>query len=124
MLYMCINCVTICEVVVRDGNQWGTIMKERKQAIFSVRMDAEIKREFTEICNKMGISTAAAINMFAHQVVIEGGMPFRPTIRVAPEKQGFHEAIERARADAEKAGTLGMSLEEINEEIRLCREGK
>ncbi|MCQ2797641.1 MAG: type II toxin-antitoxin system RelB/DinJ family antitoxin [Bacilli bacterium] len=99
-------------------------MKERKQAIFSVRMDSETKREFDAICNKMGISTAAAINIFAKQVVLEGGLPFRPTTRVAPVKQGLHDAFEALRKDAEKAGTADMTLDEINEEIRLYREGK
>ena len=99
-------------------------MKERKQAIFSIRMDSETKREFDSICNQMGITSAAAFNMFAKQVVLEGGLPFRPTTRLGPEKQGFHDAIEAARKDAEKNGTMGMSMDEINEEIRLCREGK
>ena len=99
-------------------------MKERKQAIFSIRMDSETKREFDSICNQMGITSAAAFNMFAKQVVLEGGLPFRPTTRLGPEKKGLAEAFEALRKDAEKNGTIGMSMDEINAEIDLYRKGK
>lgn len=98
-------------------------MKERKQAIFSVRMDSETKREFDAVCNAMGITSAAAINMFAKQVVLEGGIPFKPTTKT-DKKRAFFEALEALRVDAENNGSSDMSLEEINKEIGLYREGK
>ena len=42
----------------------------------SIRLDADIKRQFDDLCKEFGISTNAAFNLFARAVVREQAIPF------------------------------------------------
>jgi len=42
----------------------------------SVRLDAESKAQFTEICRQLGLSTTSAFVMFAKSVVRNKSLPF------------------------------------------------
>ena len=91
------------------------------QTAFTVRMDADIKKRFDELCEDFGMSVNTALNVFARTVVKQERIPFE----VLSEKKAIEErgwaAIEQIRANAVLNGTADMSLEEINEEIRLAR---
>ena len=91
------------------------------QTAFTVRMDADIKKRFDELCEDFGMSVNTALNVFARTVVKQECIPFE----VLSEKKAIEErgwaAIEKIRANAVLNGTADMSLEEINEEIRLAR---
>ena len=71
------------------------------------------------------MSTNTAFNIFARMVVRKRRIPF---IIEAPEKEEVvkkgQAAFDELRRIAAENGLSGMSLEEINEEIRLAREGK
>ena len=43
---------------------------------FSVRMDADVKKQLDEFCNNVGMNTTTAINMFARAVLREKRLPF------------------------------------------------
>lgn len=43
---------------------------------FSIRMDADLKKTFEAVCHEMGLSAAAAVTLFATQVVRERRIPF------------------------------------------------
>lgn len=43
---------------------------------FSMRMDADLKKNFEAVCLEMGLSASAAITLFATQVVRERRIPF------------------------------------------------
>ena len=47
-----------------------------KSTTYTFRVNPEIKQEATQIFESMGITLADAINLFLHQVVREGGIPF------------------------------------------------
>lgn len=49
------------------------------------RMDNQVKREMTAICNQLGITTSAAFNIFANAFVRSKGMPFSVTLNTPPE---------------------------------------
>jgi len=49
------------------------------QTTFSIRMDTKIKRELDEFCNKVGMNTTTAFNMFARAVLREKRLPFEIT---------------------------------------------
>ena len=53
------------------------------QATFSVRMDAEVKKQFDDFCNKVGMNTTTAFNMFARAVLREKRLPFDVTTETA-----------------------------------------
>lgn len=95
------------------------------QATFSVRMDETLKKQFDILCADFGMTASTAINVFARAVVRERKIPFEivsPEPEITREKamQTFMEL----RVQAEKNFPKGMTLEEINEEIRQARCGE
>lgn len=96
------------------------------QATFSVRMDDSLKKQFDSLCADFGMTASTAINVFARAVVRERKIPFEivsPKPEITREKA--MQAFLSLRAQAAKNFPQGMSLEEINEEIRRtrCSEG-
>ncbi len=45
-------------------------------AVVSVRMDDEVKKQFENFCESIGISVSAAVNMFARMTLREDRLPF------------------------------------------------
>ena len=41
-----------------------------------IRIDANIKREATALFSKLGLDMSSAVNLFLHQCVLRGGLPF------------------------------------------------
>ena len=95
------------------------------QTAMTIRMDSELKAQFDALCVEFGMSTNTAFNIFARTVVRNRRIPF---IIEAPSKDEViargRAAIDELRRIAAENGLSGMTLEEINEEIRLAREGK
>lgn len=95
------------------------------QATFSVRMDETLKRQFDTLCSDFGMTASTAINVFARAVVRERKIPFEI---VSPEPEITREKAMQAfmelRLQSEKNFPEGMTLEEINEEIRKARYGE
>lgn len=46
------------------------------QASINIRMDAELKKQFEQFCNDMGMSMTTAITLFAKKAVREYRIPF------------------------------------------------
>lgn len=93
------------------------------QATFSIRMDENLKRQFDALCADFGMNATTAFNVFAKAVVREKRIPFEivasaQIVTLLDGKRAFVSLRESARRD----GLLGMSEDEINEEIRLARE--
>lgn len=92
------------------------------QTAFTVRMDADVKKRFDELCKDFGMSSNTAFNMFARAVIKSERIPFN----IESEEQAFIERAKRVteqiRAQAILNGTADMSMDEINEEIRKARE--
>lgn len=95
------------------------------QATFSVRMDEKLKRQFDDLCSDFGMTASTAINVFARAVVRERKIPFEI---VSPEPEITREKAMQAfmslREQSKKNFPQGMSLDEINEEIRRARYGE
>lgn len=91
------------------------------QVSMTVRMDSQLKQQFNALCSEIGMSVNTAINVFANAVVRQRKIPFE--IKAAPLTYEMgKDAFYRLRAEAEKNGLQDMTLEEINEEIKLARE--
>ena len=88
---------------------------------FSVRMDEDLKKEFDELCVIFGMNTSVAINIFARAVVREQRIPFE--ISASTSERGL-QAFQKLRLQAKKNGLQEMTLDDINREIALDREGK
>lgn len=93
------------------------------QATFSIRMDEKLKKQFDDLCENFGMSATTAFNVFAKAVVRERKIPFEIA---APEpeisREQALEALAVLRKQAKENGLQDMTLEEINEEIRLARQ--
>ena len=94
------------------------------QTAMTIRMDQDLKVQFDALCDEFGMSTNTAINIFARAVVRKRRIPF---VIEAPAKEDVvskgKAAFDELRRIAAANSLTGMSLEEINEEIRLTREG-
>ncbi len=49
------------------------------QTTFTVRMDADTKREFSELCANIGLTMSTAFSIFAKKSVSEQRIPFELT---------------------------------------------
>lgn len=95
------------------------------QTAMTIRMDSDLKAQFDALCNEFGMSTNTAFNIFARTVVRKRRIPFPIE---APAKDDVvnkgKAAFDEMRRIAAENGLSGMTLDEINEEVRLAREGK
>ena len=82
------------------------------QAILSVRVNANDKKEFEEFCSKTGMNISTAINMFIKNVVREQRLPFQVKV-----PQEIIDKIEEAEEDYKKNPRL-YSAEEVYDSIR------
>ncbi len=46
------------------------------QALINIRMDEELKRDFDNVCNELGMSMTTAITIFAKKMSREKRIPF------------------------------------------------
>lgn len=95
------------------------------QTATTIRIDAQLKAEFDKLCDEFGMSANTAFNIYVKAVVRQRRIPFQIEADPVDEvmERGRKAFYEMRRIAAEN-GTAGMSLEEINEEIRLAREGR
>lgn len=94
------------------------------QTAMTIRMDNDLKVQFDALCNEFGMSANTAVNIFARTVVRSRKIPF---IIEAPAKEDVSKgkaAFDEIRAMVKRGEIPAMTLDEINEEIRLAREGK
>jgi DNA-damage-inducible protein J len=54
------------------------------QTTFSVRMDAEVKKQFDTFCSDVGMNASTAFNMFARAVLRERRLPFDVALEADP----------------------------------------
>ena len=92
------------------------------QVSMTVMMDSQLKQNFDTLCALFGMSANTAMNIFANAVVQTRSIPF--AIKAAPvqSSMGELEAFRSIRKMAENGQLPDLTLDEINEEIRLARE--
>ena len=90
----------------------------------TVRIDSDIKSRFDELCGQFGMSANTAINVFVNAVVRTQSIPFEITSTTSVTKKSsredFMSMLEKHRQSLDP-NEPEMTLEEINEEIRLAR---
>lgn len=72
----------------------------------NIRMDDDLKHRGDELFNELGISMAAAVNMFVAQSVREGGIPFPVTTKKDPFYSAENMKVLRSSIAAAEAGKL------------------
>ncbi len=97
------------------------------QVAFSVRMDAELKKEFDALCKDFGINTSTAFNIFARAVVKTRKIPFEISASNEYDKEVLRkgkEAFYSMRSKVQEEDAAEPSLEEINALISASRKEK
>ena len=60
-----------------------------------IRIDADIKKQAMELFSNLGLDMSSAVNMFLHQCVLRGGIPF--SVEMPRFNQETIDAMEEAR---------------------------
>ncbi len=94
------------------------------QSAITVRIDSDIKSQFDKLCEQFGMSANTAFNVFVKAVVMNKKIPFEIKVPQDSAKENFEKAFYELRKEARKNGVQDMTLDEINEEIRLARAEK
>ena len=92
------------------------------QSAVTVRIDFELKSQFDKLCKQFGMSVNTAFNVFVSAVVMQKKIPFEVQAPQQSDLTTGLEAFRRIRKMAENGQLPDMTLDEINEEIRLARE--
>ena len=92
------------------------------QVSMTVRMDSQLKQSFDALCSEFGMSANAAMNVFAKAVVKTRSIPFEISAKEEDASMDGLEAFKQIRRMAEAGMLPDLTLDEINEEIRLSRE--
>lgn len=91
-------------------------------SVMQVRIDDELKAQASAVYDELGLDLPTAIRMFLKRSVVVGGIPFPMTL---PKQDYKAERAVRAMQSlsdaAQKNGTAGMTLDEINAEIAAAR---
>ena len=83
------------------------------QATFSVRMDKNLKDQFADICESIGMNMSTAINIFANAVVDKRRIPFDVEVPTNNNVR-FMEIINSMRSEIQNKNMKELSLDEIN----------
>ncbi|MCQ2446160.1 MAG: type II toxin-antitoxin system RelB/DinJ family antitoxin [Clostridia bacterium] len=77
-----------------------------------IRIDADIKRDATELFSKLGLDMSGAVNLFLHQCVLRGGLPF--TVEMPRYNKETLEAMAEAKRISHDPTVKGyQSMEEL-----------
>ena len=94
------------------------------QTAMTVRMDNQQKAQFDKLCEQFGMSANTAMNVFAKAVVQRGKIPFEIRGDKTDSRIEGLNAFRQIRSMAENGLLPDLSIDEINEEIALVRNGR
>lgn len=91
-------------------------------SVMQVRIDDELKAQAAAVYDELGLDLPTAIRMFLKRSVMVGGVPFSMTLPKQDYKAERAVSAMQSLSDAaQKNGTAGMTLDEINAEIAAAR---
>ena len=96
------------------------------QTNISIRIDEDLKTDAEALFAKLGLTLSSATNIFFRQAVMRQMIPFslvvkEPDQRMRARKE-FGEAFKTVQNNSIANSTDSMSLENINDIIKECRE--
>ncbi len=81
-----------------------------------IRIDSDIKKQATDLFNNLGLDMSGAVNLFLHQCVLRGGLPF--TVEMPHYNQSTLEAMAEARRISRNPDVKGYSnMEELKKAL-------
>ena len=82
-----------------------------KTATLSIRIDAETKSQAEKLFAQLGLTTAAAVNLFFRQAINDSALPFRPRLGNIPNAE-TRAAISEAESEKDLSGPFA-SVDEM-----------
>lgn len=77
-----------------------------------IRIDADIKQEATALFSNLGLDMSSAVNLFLHQCVLRGGLPF--AVEMPQYSQQTLDAMAEARRISRDPNVKGYtSMDEL-----------
>lgn len=72
-----------------------------------IRIDADIKKQASELFSNLGLDMSSAVNLFLHQCVMRGGIPF--SVEMPKYNANTLNAMEEARRISRDPDVKGYS---------------
>ncbi len=77
-----------------------------------IRIDANIKQQATVLFSRLGLDMSSAVNLFLHQCILRGGLPF--AVEVPQYSPSIPDAMAEARRISRDPAVPGYtSMEEL-----------
>lgn len=77
-----------------------------------VRIDSETKKQATKLFDSLGLDMSSAVNLFLHQCILRGGLPF--SVELPPYSANTLDAILEAKKISGDASVKGYkTLDEL-----------
>ena len=77
-----------------------------------IRIDADIKKQAMALFNELGLDMSSAVNLFLHQCVLRGGLPF--SVEMPHYSQSTLDAMNEARRISRDPDVKGYtSMDEL-----------
>lgn len=81
-----------------------------------IRIDSDIKKQASELFSNLGLDMSSAVNLFLHQCVLRGGIPF--SVEMPRYSQATLDAMEEARRISRDPNVKGYtSMEELKKAL-------
>jgi DNA-damage-inducible protein J len=88
----------------------------------TIRLDPQIKQQFDDVVNKLGMSASTAYNLFVRATIQRQGLPFDLVLDPLDDpavKANVEAALELRSARADYPGAGWLSTDELRRELGL-----
>lgn len=107
-------------ILIDNVHQISYFLDESEENIMTtatqVRIDLDVKKEANALFAALGIDMSTAINMFLHQCIMKGGLPF--SVEVPNYNQKTLDAMEEAKRIAKDPNVKSYnSIKELNKAL-------
>lgn len=88
-----------------------------KTSVINIRTEAETKKQIENLFSQFGISVSDAVNIFFHQSLIQGGLPFQMQLPRPNEETiaAMNEVDEMLKAGtSKKYSSVDKLFEDLN----------
>ena len=81
-----------------------------------IRIDADIKKQAMDLFSSLGLDMSSAVNLFLHQCVLRGGLPF--SVEMPRLSQSTLDAMDEARRISRDPNIKGYtSMDELKKAL-------
>lgn len=81
-----------------------------------IRIDPDVKKQAMELFRDLGLDMSSAVNLFLHQCILHGGLPFR--VEIPNYSRQTLEAMDEAKRISRDPDTRGYSsMEELKKAL-------